>query len=325
MLTYQKMPESLFKQLYGHLLGVICFSIIFSLLVFINFLQMISLVIYPVSPHLFRQMQRGFAFFWWGLVVLWFEKIYGLKIIFSGDAIPQKENAILIANHQGIADIPVVMSFGLRKLRLGDLKWFVKDIVKYIPGPGWGMLFLGTLYVKRNWFADKNKIYNTFHRFIKFKIPVWVISFSEGTRITPEKLKKSQKFAAVKGLKTPEHVLIPKTKGFSAALLALESHIDAVYDLTIGYPQGIPLAWQLVQGFVKEVYVHVKRYEVKDLPKNESEISDWLMSRFYEKDERLKKMTSQNEFSGENFKTHPTHKEGVLTTKGIKKGSVAEI
>ncbi len=271
----------------AHLKGVICFSTIFGLLVVINLFQTSTLLVWLFSRKLFWFLNRCCAAFWWGLVVFWFEKLYGMKVVFTGDNVPSGENVVLIANHQGITDVPAIMSFGLRKRRLGDLKWFVKDIIKYVPGPGWGMLFLGCIYVKRNWFADKGRIYKIFDRFRRSKIPFWIISFVEGTRITSEKLKRSQKFARAKGLSIPRHVMIPKAKGFAASVTALREEIDAVYDVTIGYPQGIPLAWQIVQGEVKEIHVHVDRVDITELPTEESELTHWLQKRFEMKDRLL--------------------------------------
>lgn len=45
---------------------------------------------------------------------------------------------------------------------LGDMKWMVKDIIKYVPGVGWGMLFLDCIFVKRDWTTDKESIRKTF-------------------------------------------------------------------------------------------------------------------------------------------------------------------
>ena len=61
-----------------------------------------------------------------------------------------------------MADITFLMDFAYRKGRLGDMKWMVKDIIKYVPGVGWGMLFLDCIFVKRDWTTDKESIRKTF-------------------------------------------------------------------------------------------------------------------------------------------------------------------
>ena len=83
---------------------------------------------------------------------------YGGSAGETGDEVPDRENVILVSNHQEMVDIPVLFSFAYAKRRLGDMKFFAKDIIKYVPGFGWGLLFLDCLFVKRNWTSDKEKI-----------------------------------------------------------------------------------------------------------------------------------------------------------------------
>lgn len=234
-------------------------------------------------------------------MVIWFEKVYGLKFVFTGDQTPLYENVMVIANHQGINDIPALMSLAWRKRRLGDLKWFVKDIVKYIPGPGWGMIFLGCIYVKRNWFKDKDHIQRIFEKFRRRKIPIWLISFLEGTRVTQSKLIRSQNLAKNKGLPIFEHVLLPKTKGFTVSINALRDHLNAVYDVTIGYPEGIPLAWFIVQGYVKEIHLHIQRHPIENLPHSESDLNAWAFEKFREKDRLMAHFLEHRCFPGPSF------------------------
>ena len=101
------------------------------------------------------------------------EKFYEIRIVFTGSRLPMKENCIVISNHQQITDIPVLMALAWRKGRLGDLKWFVKDIIKYIPGPGWGMQFLGCVFVKRSWADDRASIEETFRHIKVNKLNTW--------------------------------------------------------------------------------------------------------------------------------------------------------
>jgi 1-acyl-sn-glycerol-3-phosphate acyltransferase len=213
----------------------------------------------------------------------------GMKIVVSGDEIPPLENAIVIANHQQMSDIFIIMMFAITKGRLGDLKWFVKDILKYAPGVGWGMLFLDCVFVKRNWDADKSTISSTFSKFQKDKIPVWLISFVEGTRMKQAKLERSQKYAREKNLPLLNHVLLPRTKGFAATVQGLSEHARVVYDMTIGYPQGVASLWQIAKGTATEFHIHVKRYDLGKLPLNQEgpDMTQWLVQRFIEKDKLL--------------------------------------
>ena len=195
-----------------------------------------------------------------------------------------------------MADITVTFSFARAKGRVGDLKWFVKDVLKYVPGVGWGMLFLDCPFIKRDWTADKDYIHNVFRNILDYDVPIWLMTFAEGTRVRPEKISRSREYAEKQGRTPLEHVLIPRTKGFVASVQALRGHVDAVYDLTIGYVGGVPTLWQWTKGYVRKVHLDVRRYAINELPENEEALSDWLIKRFEEKDRLLDSFYSNGVF-----------------------------
>jgi hypothetical protein len=80
---------------------------------------------------------------------------------------------------------------------------------------------------------------------------------------------------------------VPRTKGFVASVEGLRSHIDAVYDITIGYEIGIPTLWQYIKGLVQRIHVHVRRFEIDSLPESADGLRLWLLDRWEEKDELL--------------------------------------
>ena len=130
----------------GLALGAISFA---YLILVLNPIQMLSVVVRPFSKRGFRAMNRWCArsiWTWWSNMA---EGTMGIDIRFSGDPLPGPENAFILPNHQTMADVMVLLCFARRTGRIGDLKWFVKDPVKWVPGPGWGMKFLDCIYVKR--------------------------------------------------------------------------------------------------------------------------------------------------------------------------------
>lgn len=280
----------------GTLRGTFGGLFLFLFLIVINGLQMASLVLWPFSRKLFRAFNRGCANTWWGTCVLASKWIYGIRLIMTGDPIPVRENAIIFANHQQMPDIVALMLFAWTKSRLGDLKWFVKDPIKYVPGVGWGMLFLDCLFLKRNWDSDEGKIRRTFAKFRNQHIPIWLISFSEGTRLKPGKLAKSQEYARAQGLPVPQHTLVPRTKGFVASVIGLRDYATAVYDVTIAYEGGVPSLWQYTCGWSRRIHMHVRRYEIRRLPNSDKELSAWLRQRFVEKDALLEGFFEKGRF-----------------------------
>jgi 1-acyl-sn-glycerol-3-phosphate acyltransferase len=253
----------------------------------INAAQTLSTTLIPFSPGTFRAFNRWAANTWWGWCISSATLINETTLVITGDDVPMRENAIVVLNHQNMPDITWLLAFAQTKDRLGDLKWIVKDPIKYVPGVGWGMLFLDCVFVKRDWMADQSSVRGTFAKLRDNDVPVWLVSFSEGTRITPEKLAASQAYAREHGLREPRHVLIPRTKGFAATVLGLRDHVTAVYDLTLGYEGGVPTLRQYVRGYAPRAHLHVRRHAIETLPLDEEGISTWLLERFQEKDDRL--------------------------------------
>ena len=102
-----------------------------------------------------------------------------------------------------------------------------------------------------------------------------------------KKRERAQAFAARQDRSPLDNVLFPRTKGFVATVQGLRTHIDAVYDLTIGYPNGPISLWPYIQGVEKDFYLHVQRTPLAELPQDGSALHEWLVTRFYEKDRRL--------------------------------------
>ena len=118
-------------------------------------------------------------------------------------------------------------------------------------------------------------------------VPVHLVSFVEGTRLTLPKLEAAKEYARSRGLREPLHTLVPRTKGFVASVEGLRSHIAAVYDITIGYEDGVPSLWQYIKGLVSRIHVHVRRFPVAELPVSSDDLKQWLLDRWHEKDELL--------------------------------------
>jgi 1-acyl-sn-glycerol-3-phosphate acyltransferase len=289
-------PTSRLARVKGFVSGSIASAFLFSTLIAFNVLQTASLLIKVFSSKAFRRANQSMARIWWGLCALGAEKVYRTKWIMSGDDVPARENAIVVLNHQEMADITVIFSFARAKGRVGDLKWFVKDILKYVPGVGWGMLFLDCPFIKRDWTADRNYIHKVFRNILENDVPLWLMTFAEGTRIRPEKIPRSQDYARERGLTPLKHVLVPRTKGFVASVQSLRGHVDAVYDLTIGYVDGVPTLWQWIKGYVRKVHLNVRRFAIEAMPEDGEALSDWLIRRFEEKDRLLEYYYSNHAF-----------------------------
>ncbi len=292
-------PQTGSAKLIGLAKGIPATCLLGSSLLAFNFAQLCSVLLYPFSRVSFYGFNRWAADTWWGWCVLGSKVLNHVELRVSGDKVPPRENAIVVANHQQMPDITFLLVYAQSKERLGDLKWFVKYPIKFVPGIGWGMSFLNCLFIKRNWADDQDAIERTFERFRSNRLAFWIISFVEGTRITEEKLEASRRYADSKGLPPPHHVLIPRTKGFVAAVGGLRDQLDAVYDITIGYPNGIPTLWQFIKGFANRAHFHVRRFPINEVPAEAEQLARWLCDRFSEKDVLLEHFYRHGSFPQE--------------------------
>lgn len=265
----------------------VCLILLTTVLV-ANAIQMATVVVRPFSERLFRTMNVNLAGNWWQLFARIQTKLLRIEFIFSGDPLPFGENAIVVSNHQKDTDIPALMPLAERSGMLFHMKWFAKQSLKWVPGIGWGMHFLDCIFLARNWHADASRIERTFRRLNSLPIPFWLISFPEGTRITPAKLEKTRAYARRKGLPEPQNTLVPRTKGFTVSVLGLK-RAQAVYDVTIAYPGGVPSFWRYLGGSVRQVHIQARRFPIEALPKDEATLSDWLLERFRAKDALLER------------------------------------
>jgi 1-acyl-sn-glycerol-3-phosphate acyltransferase len=277
-------------------------AILISLLLFvpllvINGLQTLSLIIKPLSRPLFRGINRRLAQVYWSILVWFLEKVYRVRLEWHCAELPSREDAILIANHQTAVDVLPLFALAARSERMGDMKFFVKDVFKYIPGPGWGMLFLDCIFLKRRWMSDRRRIKSTFERFRTENIPLWLNIFPEGTRYRADKVRDAQITAKHYQLPLCEHVLVPYAKAFETSILGLKNQVQAVYDITIGYPQGIPSLWQMLCGDVKQIEVHVDRFPLTALPQDAQGIEQWLNERFWAKEQHLQRLQKSGSFT----------------------------
>lgn len=251
-----------------------------------HLLQYPSLVLLPFSKKAFWAYNRVIAFMIWGWWAYALQVLVGVRIDFTGDEVPQAENAIVIANHQSMSDIPALLCLALEKKRIGDLKWLVKDQLKYVPGIGLGLKFLDALFLKRRWADDQQSVQNTFERYVRMKTPLWLLLFPEGTRSSP---KKREVFRSKHPHVETQFVLPPRAKGFVASVQGLSSVIHEVYDITIIYPQTEPPSLiELMRGEVRFIQIHVKRYPISSLPMDDAGLTQWLNQRFIEKDQTIK-------------------------------------
>lgn len=284
------------------IIGVVVSSLsLVYLVVVLNTIQVLSAVLYPVSPALCRYINRACARHIWGFWTVLAERVLGIEIIMTGDKPAMKQNALVIANHQAMTDILSLLALAWRCGRLGDLKWFVKDQLKWMPGVGWGMKFLDCIFVRRNWQEDKAGIDKLFGKFNRHNIPMWLVSFLEGTRFSAKKNKAARGFAESRALYQPKHTLVPRVKGFLASVEGLRNHVDAVYVVTIAYHHPDPSLYQWFSLNMPKVHLHVDVHPIETLPTDEAELSAWAYQQYEVIDRNLIRFHETGDLGEGNF------------------------
>lgn len=280
-------PKGVPLNLWRGLKGSVFFGLLLVLIFICNIAQMLSAPLLLISRRAVRAVNRLAGGAWWATCDLLSQHMLGIDVVMSGDDPPPLENVMVTANHQSMSDVPSLFRLARRKRRIGDLKWFVKESLKYVPGLGWGMVLLDCVFLKRDWRRDEPRVRAQLARFRDERIPIWTLSFVEGTRVRPKKLAAAAEYASSRGLAPLTHLIFPRTKGFTLTVDALRDHLDAVYDATIGYEGGVPSIKQWCRGDVRRVHVHVRRFPISSLPQGEEALAEWLRARWYEKDALL--------------------------------------
>lgn len=168
---------------------------------------------------------------------------------------------------------------------------------------GWMMQMNGFLYITRRWQEDQGRLSRTLDYLIALDNRTQLLIFPEGTDLTKSSKEKSDKYAAEHYLPRYKYILHPKTTGFAYLIQHLQraSYLDAVYDLTIAYPDYIPQSEiDLIRGkFPDEVHFHINRISSADIPKRDSNLRKWLENRWSDKEKILNRFYEQKTFSAE--------------------------
>lgn len=274
--------------------GVIVITSLSVLVLGINVAQMLSVILLLLGRERFVRFNMGCKnLFCFGNAIG--AKLCENRLIITGD-VPGIEDTIVMANHQSMVDIPIVWAWGYPLGVDGRMKWFVKDSFKYAPGPGWGLWFLDTLFVKRNWSKDAESVRKTFRILAEGCLPFWVMIFPEGTRLTRSKLIASRGYAQRRGLPVFDKVLVPRPKGVWASIQGLRSKINFIYDVSIGYETSeAPTLGQFFCRGGYHVHVHTTRIPLATVPAIERDFNQWMMQRFTLKDQWLKTIMGSHE------------------------------
>ena len=110
-------------------------------------------------------------------------------------------------------------------------------------------MFFGFIFMSRKMAKDQERMA---HRLRKLRQthsgplsgpkgldPMWLLIFPEGTNISDNTKPRSDKWAEKIGVKSTQHLLLPRSTGTFFCLTELQDTVEYVYDCTVAY-EGVP-------------------------------------------------------------------------------------
>ena len=189
---------------------------------------------------------------------------------------------LMTCNHQSWVDTTVNQYFGLTRMPL--TRFFTKWELIFIPFVGQAFKILGFPMMKRHSKAQIEKKPALKDRDMQearkacqqlLSQPFTLLNYLEGTRFTKEKHDQQQ---------SPyQHLLKPKAGGLALALNILGDQIDALVDMTIVYPDGVPGYSEFWLGEVPRIAVNLRKIH----------IPDWVLGGNYEDDAEYRERFQQ--------------------------------
>ena len=212
---------------------------------------------------------------------------------------------LLISNHQSWVDTSIVQYISEKRLPL--TRFFTKFELIYIPVIGQAFYFLDFPMMRRHSKeaiaknpALQGKDIEEAKRacaLLKNK-PFTLLNYLEGTRFTRAKRDKQQ---------SPyTHLLKPRAGGMALAINALGKETDAILDMTIVYPDGVPTYSDLWKGNIKRLGVDVRHIKMpeglfasiqnggyEDDEAIKAQMFDWIGEVWQQKDKRIDEMLAE--------------------------------
>ena len=223
--------------------------------------------------------------------------IHGDKIVIKDmPELSRDQWYLVIANHQSIADIPIMQTVFNKKIPF--LKFFIKQELIWVPFLGLAWWALDFPFMKRysKKFLEKHPhlkgkdMEQTQKSCAKFKnFPTSVINFIEGTRFSAEKQhNQSSPF---------EYLLKPKSGGIGVVLGSMGSQMKQLLLVTVAYREQAPSTWQYLCGGFEKAVLNCEKIVIPStlLNKNyqadekfKAELFKWSENLWYKQDKRLK-------------------------------------
>jgi 1-acyl-sn-glycerol-3-phosphate acyltransferase len=235
---------------------------VFWLIPIIIFSFLKAIIPLPICQKIFSYLLDQMASNWVACNTLNQKLFFRIDINVTGlEKLSTREWYLVLANHQSWVDIVILQRVLHGKIPF--LKFFLKKELLYVPILGLAWWALDFPFMKRHSQALLKKkphlkgddLKTTRKACEKFKHkPVSVMSFIEGTRFSQEKHDKQN---------SPfQYLLKPKAGGIGFVLDAMGDHLNKIVNISIYYPNKIPIFSDFICGRVNQVRVHIEVLEI---------------------------------------------------------------
>lgn len=247
----------------------------------------------PFSLPLHRQIcvNCTYAFFLISNFLL--EVWSSIKIRTYGQPLPPDKTLLIVINH--VTDVDWLL--GLAHLSRmgypspGNAKCAVKAALGKVPLFGTILRLAEFSFLTREWSADRLTFLRRLHslrQYPEHAVPFFFVLYPEGTRISPDKLNRSKRFAESRGQPPLTHVLYPRFKAFTSISSTLRDRLHGIVDATYIFEGRRPSLIRTLAGTDDcTVHAHARFYPIADVPEGEEAMEKWLVDRWYEKNKLI--------------------------------------
>jgi len=243
---------------------------------------------------------------WLLAMVAWMNWSTGYEIAESGESLDElkKENLLLMPNHQSTADVPFCITIISSKKGFGDNTMWI--LAKQFLFTNFGFVS----WMHHDFFVvpgkEKRKqsleeLHDHLNRVFIPKKRKYLVLFPEGGFLHKRK-PASDSFAKKNNLPLLKNVTLPRTGALEVILSVLGPSgalqegvgpsISRVVDMTIAYPVGRPLDILAIVSGNRDpctTHVHYRSWPVEQVPSSSSELFDWMVELYQQKEEMLSK------------------------------------
>ena len=164
------------------------------------------------------------------------------------------------------------------------------------------MQFQNHIFITRKMEKDRVEFEEKLKYMNVLNLQVQLLLFPEGGDFTRKSKAKSDEYADENQLPRYEYCLHPRTTGLVHVVNSLkEKGLDAIYDVTIGYPDVLSKTEvEFSRGYMpREVHFYTHEYTMQELPSDDEELAQWCRDRWREKEERLRDFYANRRFRDE--------------------------